>query len=110
MIIGNGLLANSLLHYKNTNEVIIFASGVSNSICNDDREFEREFLLLKDVVFKKNTDQKLVYFSTFNVFDPSLAESKYVLHKKNIESFLSKIPGAMVIRLPIVLANSNNPN
>jgi len=35
MVIGNGLVAKSLYPYKNNNNYLIFASGVSNSTCTD---------------------------------------------------------------------------
>jgi hypothetical protein len=48
MIIGNGMIANNLSKIDNDN-VLFFASGVSNSLCNDENEFEREIKLLKGV-------------------------------------------------------------
>ena len=39
MVIGNGMIANAFKQYENDDEVIIFASGVSNSKENNDSEF-----------------------------------------------------------------------
>ena len=45
MVIGNGLVASAFSKYKNDDDVIIFASGVSNSSTNKKEEFEREINL-----------------------------------------------------------------
>ena len=110
MVIGTGLIARAFFHYKNNDEFIIFASGVSNSLSNDQDEFEKEFSLLKRTLSVKQNDQKLIYFSSFNVFDPSLSENNYVIHKKRMESFIKEFPNTLIMRLPIVMANSKNPN
>ena len=45
MIIGNGNIAKSLIS-KDRDDIIFFASGVSDSSCCDIKEFKREFDLL----------------------------------------------------------------
>ena len=49
MIIGNGLIAKSLQEIDSEN-VLFFASGVSNSLETRDSEFEREYFLLKETI------------------------------------------------------------
>jgi hypothetical protein len=39
MVIGGGLIANSLKEYENSNEIVVFASGVSNSLEISDSQF-----------------------------------------------------------------------
>lgn len=111
MIIGKGTIAQLLNKFSNREDVIIFASGVSNSLENDENEFQREINLLYQTINNIKENQIFVYFSTINIFDPSLQENRYVLHKKNIEkiitSYLKKI---IIIRTPILIAQSNNPN
>ena len=83
MIIGNGMLANAVRFYDK-DEVIFFASGVSNSLEKDPSAFEREIRLLHSCI-EENPHKKLIYFSTCSVYDPSKAESPYVKHKLNAE-------------------------
>ena len=42
MVVGSGLLANTFESYRDNEDVIIFASGVSNSGCVDPEQFKRE--------------------------------------------------------------------
>ena len=62
MIIGNGLIANSFLD-SDLNNIIIFASGVSNSKEENLLEFDREKKLLLRIIYE-NFNKKIVYFST----------------------------------------------
>ena len=66
MVIGNGLLAKSFSKYKDDDQVIIFASGVSNSKEVNPEAFMREMDLLRSIT---NKDALLVYFSTCSVYD-----------------------------------------
>ncbi|MBU4132588.1 MAG: hypothetical protein KKF12_17365, partial [Proteobacteria bacterium] len=64
MIIGNGQLAKI---FKEDgcffDDVVIFASGVTNSDCRDDREFNREKELLEKTLVENNA-KRFVYFSS----------------------------------------------
>jgi len=72
MVVGNGLLANTFKSYSDNEDVIIFASGVSNSGCVDPEQFKRE----SNLVAKYKTSKKLfVYFSTSSIEDPFLKGS-----------------------------------
>lgn len=108
MVLGNGLIANSLLSYKDNNDIIIFASGVSNSNEIDQYEFNREVKLLEEL---KIDNRKLVYFSTCSIFDESLKDSPYVNHKINMENIIKdKFDKYLILRLPNIVSNSSNPN
>jgi UDP-2-acetamido-2,6-beta-L-arabino-hexul-4-ose reductase len=109
MVIGNGLIANAFHHYSDNEKFIFFASGVSNSISEDVNDYRKELDLLESVLSKRKKNQILIYFSSFNVFDPTLHSNSYVIHKRSVENFLSQYKDTTVIRLPIVLAKSNNP-
>ena len=61
MVIGNGLIASAFERYKNNDDIIIFASGVSNSQETSELAFNREINLMKRYL---NLDKKLIYFST----------------------------------------------
>lgn len=109
MIIGNGIIANTFKSGGyNWDDVLIFASGVSNSKTTDPSTFQREEELLK---LEMSKGIRLIYFSTISIFDPSLKDSAYVKHKARMEELLknSSCP-ALVLRLPIVVSHSNNPN
>lgn len=83
MLIGNGDIAKVL---KNRDGALMFASGVSNSNCNDDSEFERERYLL---FLNKNKYRGLCcfYFSSISVFDRM---SPYLLHKLEMEDCVKR--------------------
>jgi nucleoside-diphosphate-sugar epimerase len=87
MVIGKGLVAEKFGSYKNNEEIIIFASGVSNSKNIDEQHYKREIKLLKDTIAQNRT-KILVYFSTCSIYDPSENYSPYVIHKKEIENYI----------------------
>ena len=107
MVIGNGLIANAFNQYKNNDDVIIFASGVSNSSNNKIEEFEREINLLNEYLI---SDKKLIYFSTCSITDNS-KKSDYINHKIFMENFIkSNHNNYIIFRLPIVVGKCNNKN
>lgn len=109
MIIGSGLIARSLQDI-NSEEVLYFASGVSNSLETRNSEFEREFDLLKNCM-KNNEKCKLIYFSTLSVNDQSKQSSKYVLHKLQIEDFIkNNSNNYLILRIGNIVGKGGNPN
>lgn len=109
MIIGNGMLANSLRPFDEEN-IIVFASGVSNSLETKESEFEREILLLRSTV-EKFPNKKLIYFSTCSIYDLSKVESPYVMHKLKVEEIISKIcPRYTIFRVGNAVGSGGNPN
>lgn len=109
MIIGNGMLANSLRPFDEEN-IIVFASGVSNSLERKDSEFDREILLLRSTV-EKFPNKKLIYFSTCSIYDLSKVESPYVMHKLKVEEIISKIcPQYTIFRVGNAVGSGGNPN
>lgn len=107
MVIGNGLIASAFSQYKNDDNIIIFASGVSNSSTNKSEEFEREINLLKRYLIK---DKKLIYFSTCSITDNS-KKSDYINHKVFMEDFIKNNHNNYIIfRLPIVVGKCKNKN
>ncbi|MFN1219604.1 NAD-dependent epimerase/dehydratase family protein [Chryseobacterium kwangjuense] len=88
MIIGNGVLATAIRDFDRE-DLVFFASGVSNSLENRASEFEREKDLLHSTI-EKFPEKKLIYFSTCSIYDSSKAKSPYVLHKLNIEKIISE--------------------
>ncbi len=89
MVVGSGMIAKRFSNYAENKEVIIFASGVSNSSTHDADAFKREADLLAETT-SRNPDSTLVYFSTCSIYDPSLQASAYVLHKLAMEAFIKQ--------------------
>lgn len=87
MVIGNGLIAKTFNDYINDKDIIIFASGVSNSTEKNSLSFEREYKLLKDTITKFST-VKFIYFSTCSIDDDSVNERPYVKHKLVLENYI----------------------
>jgi nucleoside-diphosphate-sugar epimerase len=109
MIIGNGMIAKAFESYQNNSSVLIFASGVSNSLEKNIHNYNREELLLKKVI-SENKDHIIVYFSTCSIKDTSINLSQYVTHKLKMESIIKEIASKFFIfRLPQVVGISNSP-
>lgn len=106
MIIGSGLLARTFSQYADSDKVLIFASGVSNSSSTDISAFEREVNLVRSHI---GTKMKFIYFSTVSIYDPTLSDSQYIKHKEQIEEIISQNCASYIIfRLPILLGETNN--
>lgn len=109
MVIGNGMIANRFMDYKNDKNIIIFSSGVSNSKDTVEENFRREFYLLTQTI-KNNPGKTIVYFSTCSVEDCDLALSPYVIHKKKIEKFIEQnVERYYLFRVSNLAGVSNNP-
>jgi len=108
MVIGNGLIRCIFSSFTKNDEIIIFASGVSNSKESNKNEFDREEKLLKTTI-SENPEKKIIYFST--VFIENV-KNMYYEHKKNIEEYIkNNCENYLIIRLPQVvgyLGNNNN--
>lgn len=106
MIIGNGLLAEAFLKY-NSDSIVFFASGVSNSNEISELKFNREKELLLKTINK--IDKKLfIYFSSCYVDN---VDMKYYHHKKNMEKIIqNNVSNYNIFRLPQVLGNGGNTN
>lgn len=78
MIIGNGNIAKVL---KDREDLIFFASGVSDSSCLDESKYNREFKLLKTV----DKNKHIVYFSNLGIY---YKNDRYTKHKIDIEKYI----------------------
>ena len=104
MIIGNGLLANSLRSIDRET-LTLFCSGVSNSGEKNTVAFEREFSLLCE----QDKNSLLCYFSTVSIFNPSKQSTPYIQHKLNMElQIQSRFPEHVIVRLPNMMGEGGN--
>ncbi len=109
MIIGKGLIANAFAN-ADSDQVVFFASGVSNSLETDLNQFKREENLVLETLHKY-PDQVFVYFSTCSIYDSSKYNSPYVLHKLHIEELIKeKAKQFLILRISNAVGNGGNPN
>ena len=109
MIVGNGLIA-SLFTECDQENIIFFASGVSNSLENKKEEFLREENLIRKTI-AENPNKVFIYFSTCSIYDSSKVESQYVLHKLKMEQIIIQLcPQYLILRLSNAVGNGGNPN
>ncbi len=109
MIIGNGILANAVRSYDRE-DVMYFASGVSNSLEKNPSEFEREITLLQSSI-TKYPEKKLIYFSTCSIYDPTKTDSPYVAHKLNAEKLITEqCRNFIIFRVGNAVGRGGNPN
>lgn len=103
------MVANALKsHLFRSKGNTFFASGVSNSQCNDVKQFTRERELLLDELGKSDPKKFFIYFGTCSIFDPDEYQSSYVQHKLSLEKILLSIPNGLIARLPQVAGNSGS--
>lgn len=75
MIIGRGNIARVL---EDRNDLVFFASGVSDSSCTSNYEYNREVSMLSQI----DPSAHVVYFSNLGVY---YKNDKYTNHKKDME-------------------------
>lgn len=80
MIIGNGDIANALREVDR-DDLLFFASGVSNSQETRESEYEREAKLLDE----QDQGRHIVYFSSLSIF---YKDSRYTIHKRTMEGLI----------------------
>jgi nucleoside-diphosphate-sugar epimerase len=111
MIVGSGLMASAFgAAARDKSGLTVYASGVSNSRCEDEREFDRERVLLEQSLRTPGGSQCFVYFSTCSVNDPESAQSPYVRHKLRMEQMVRAHPNHLIVRLPQVAGHTPNPH
>ncbi|MGO4708187.1 NAD-dependent epimerase/dehydratase family protein [Chryseobacterium sp. 2TAF14] len=109
MIVGKGLIA-SLFTDCDRENIIFFASGVSNSLEDRPEEFLREEKLINNTI-TENKDKIFIYFSTCSIYDSSKTNSVYVLHKLKMEQLIkSKCSRFLILRVSNAAGKGGNPN
>lgn len=108
MVIGSGIMAKTFASYKDSKEVLIFASGVSNSTEIDSLQFLREFDLLKNAIIAY-PDFKLIYFSTLSIEDEAVQDRPYIKHKLQLEDYIKKnVKKYLITRVSNVVGPNGN--
>lgn len=109
MIIGDGLIANSLKStFVDSSKVIVFASGVSNSKETDTEVFNREINLIQTII-STYPNRKFIYYSTCSV--AASAKTPYINHKLYIEDYIKNTTEKyLIIRLPNIVGRTKNIN
>ncbi len=108
MIIGKGLIATTFHKYQDIKDIIIFASGVSNSNEVDMCKFEREEELLRNTL---SLNTLIIYFSSCSLEDRELKNTPYHLHKKRMEDIVLKEANRyLIFRVPNILGYGGNKN
>ncbi|MEY8673118.1 NAD(P)-dependent oxidoreductase [Francisella philomiragia] len=105
MVVGNGQLAQAFYKYKDNDSIVVFASGVSNSSCTEQKEFDRERKLL-ETILKDNSDKKFIYFSSCALSADEYPKNSYYAHKIQMESIIKELSDKyFIIRLPQLFGN-----
>ncbi|HEX3896584.1 MAG TPA: NAD-dependent epimerase/dehydratase family protein [Rudaea sp.] len=113
MIIGSGLIATAFRKHVEQlpPDATIYAAGVSNSSCNDPREFMRERERMLAAIADTDDNLAFAYFSTCSVEDPASKTSAYVLHKAAMEQLVrGKRARHFIFRLPQLAGFTPNPH
>ncbi|WP_426662534.1 NAD-dependent epimerase/dehydratase family protein [Rhodanobacter aciditrophus] len=109
MIVGKGLLAKAFeQHFGDNRDVVIFASGVSNSLETRLSEFAREELLLRELL--DPSIGRFVYFGSCGAKADESELTAYMRHKLAMESLVLSVPHGLVLRLPQVVSRAANPH
>jgi nucleoside-diphosphate-sugar epimerase len=110
MVIGNGLVARRFNLYNGDDNLLVFASGVSNSKTKNPEAYNREMKLLKDSL-QQYDNKSLIYFSTCSIYDSQEKESAYVQHKLHIEELIqNRVKQYRIFRVSNLAGISSNPN
>lgn len=111
MITGSGLLAQAFVSaFSQREDVCIYAAGVSNSACDNPKEFQRERVRLAEALQQARSADAFVYFGTCSVVDPEAQNTPYVLHKLAMERLVLSHPRHLILRLPQVAGKTPNPH
>ncbi len=110
MVIGNGMIAKAFGSYASQDDIVIFASGVSNSLNAPEAAFKREKKLITNSL-KTSKGKLFVYFSTGSIYDKSQQDSAYVKHKLNIEKYIAANHAPyLIFRLTNPVGHTTNTN
>jgi len=92
MIIGRGNIAKVI---KDRDDLVFFASGVSDSSCTSNHEYNREINMLARV----DPSSHIVYFSNLGIY---YKNDKYTNHKRSMEQLIkSRFKYYTIVRIEV---------
>lgn len=102
VVVGNGQLAKKFKEFPTQNNSLIFASGVANSKCENEKEFQRERELLTFHLDQANEEGRaFVYFSSCALSAQDYPLNRYYQHKKEMELLIREKTGNyFIFRIP----------
>lgn len=104
------MIATRFSDFADRNDVVIFASGVSNSKETRPEPFARERQLVEDTL-AQCSESLFVYFSTASVDDPTEQGSPYVTHKLALERLIAeRATNHLLVRASNVVGGPGNPH
>ena len=116
MIIGDGMIAKAMEEID-SQSIIFFCSGVSNSQETSEKAFKREKDLLTTIIKKRKVYnlmrsgsssskmRKLIYFGSIDFY---IKQSPYYYHKKSMERLVETYPHHLIIRAPQAVGPKGN--
>ena len=111
MVFGSGLLAFAFgPKFANSATSCVYAAGVSNSNCSDQREFDREQDRLMAAMGQHRLAELFLYFGTCSANGPLASASPYVQHKIKMEKIVEEHPRYLILRLPQTVGKTENPH
>lgn len=103
------MIAGRFSGFADRDDVVIFASGVSNSKETRPEPFARERKLVEETLLR-TAGRLFVYFSTASVEDPTEQGSAYVTHKLALEQLIAgQATNYLLIRVSNVVGGPGNP-
>lgn len=108
-VIGSGMMATRFkADFAYDKNILVFASGVSNSKEQNTGAFMREEKLLRESI-KEHEENKIIYFSTCSIYDPSESGSLYIKHKLKMEEIVFvHARNYMILRAPNLVGHLGN--
>ena len=112
VIEGSGFIAKKFNEYgpilKKYN-IIVYAAGISNSGEKNKVLLNKEISRLKK--FCSTNKKKMVYISTYSIFDKTRNKSYYIKNKMIIEKIIkANVKSFLIIRFPEIVGKNNNSN
>ena len=102
VIIGDGMIGRAMADVHGLRGTVVYAAGVSNSACVDEREFNRERQRLTEAL---QFPGLFIYFSTCSEED-----RPYTHHKRAMEGLVKARGSYLIARLSIVAGKTPNPH
>jgi nucleoside-diphosphate-sugar epimerase len=111
MIIGQGIIARSLLSFSMEEGLVLFAGSINDSTINDTEIIRAEEIAVMEALLRY-PDDLFIYFSSCSIADHNASHTLYVQHKSRMEALIRATAiHFLIFRLPQIVgfgsANSN---